>query len=1244
MERGTHFTGLEEKMKSTVQIRIDGKTVEAPAGSTILDVAKQEGVHIPVLCYSPLLRPLENCRLCVVAVAGEQQYKAACSTPVAEGMDITTNNEELAQTRKLMLELLLDSHYGDCVAPCTVTCPANVDIQGYLAYIRKGEYRAAVELIKQKIPMPLSIGRVCPHPCESACRRHLVEDAINVNHCKRFVADYEMGLGNKVLPEVGPPSGKKVAIIGGGPAGLSLAYYLRTMGHGCTIFDAKDKLGGMLRYGIPEYRLPKATLDWEIDGIISLGVEVKLSTRWGKDFTLEDLKKQGFDAIFLGIGAWSSNKLGLEGEDLQGVLSGIEFLDEVASGNPPKLGKHVVVIGGGNTAIDAARTSLRLGVPKVTILYRRSRKEMPANPEEITAAEHEKVDIQLLAAPTKLMGDNGVLKQMEYLRMELGEPDASGRRRPVPVPGSETIIDVDQVVNAIGQFPTLLTAEQDSAMSTLKTTRWNTFAGDDRSQYTGEPMIFTGGDVFRGPMTVVAALADGRKAAYAMDAYFRTGEVKPEPMQFNISKGTLKTVDKEPFGVFKSAPRARMPELEVAKAVSSFDHVELGLSEEEARKEAERCLVCGCSAGFDCRLRDMMTAFDVKWRDQTEKKIHYQTMAAVDTNAEIVLDPNKCIRCQRCHVACATYQCSDAIDLKDYPTFITERCVECGLCVDLCPTGALLVKRDGRAVDRLDWDSVMTHCVNCGFGCELDLKVRGNRLIWIADGRQAAPSWASTCRRGRFRVYDDLWYGDRVSKPMVRQNGTLTEVSWEQAIEAVTNGFRGVFERSGAAALAAIGSPQASNESLYLLQKWMRTAYLTHGLDFPGRDAHERLVEKMEETIGFAGMTQELSGLDRVEAVFLCGDDLEDVSPVVATFIRRAVRQRQIPVFQIASKTDTLTAFATSAVQLSADQWTKAVQGILAAAVSAGSVVEGMLGKAGLKPAQLKDKLAATDIKAIASRCGIAAETLEKMAAALAKAGSVALVFPESLMESDATKECVTALLQLAALTGNLGSANAGGLYPLARDINTYGAALMGVSPNTLPGLIKITSSTARKNLAKVWHATKMPATVGTSPMAALDAQQIKGLFVQQSARFWETQPDLWRKRLSQVEFLVLQENVPSPAMEMAQVVLPMAAFGEQAGSVVNQERRLLGLQQGFAPCGEARADWEAVAQILAAHGLAAPKDLAELRQELSELVAGMTGFPWNEKLVSGEQLPWRKDSGTTCFDPATVKKMKLGL
>ena len=1232
---------------STVQIRIDGKTVEASAGSTILEVARREGVYIPVLCYSPMLRPLENCRLCVVAIAGEKQYKAACSTPVAEGMDITTDSDELRQTRKLLLELLLDTHYGDCVAPCTATCPANVDIQGYLACIRKGEYREAVKIIKQKIPMPLSIGRVCPHPCESACRRHLVEEPIGINMCKRFVSDYQMASGDPVLPEVPPSSGRRVAIIGGGPAGLSVAYYLRGMGHGATIYDAKDKLGGMLRYGIPEYRLPKEVLDYEINGILSLGVEVKKEMRWGRDFTIEDLKKEGYDAIFLGIGAWSSNKLGLPGEELEGVLSGIEFLDHVAGGNPPKLGKHVVVVGGGNTAIDAARTSVRLGVEKVTILYRRSRKEMPANPEEIHAAEHEKVDIQLLAAPTRLMGDNGILRQLEFIRMELGEPDASGRRRPVPVAGSETIMEVDQVINAIGQFPTLLTAEQDAAMSKLPITRWNTFKGDEQSLHTGEEMVFTGGDVFRGPMTVVAALADGRKAAYAMDQYFRTGEIKAEPVLFNISKGDLKTIDPAPFSVMKTARREKMPELAVEAAVSSFDHVELGLSEDQAKWEADRCLICGCAAGFDCRLRDLMTEFQVPWRTQTKQTVPYQTVAAGDIHPGIAADPNKCIRCQRCDVACATVQCSDAIDFKDYPSY-NDRCVHCGLCMDLCPVGALMDKADGRVIDRFDWETVKTHCIHCACGCGLDLKVKGERLVWIADGKQAPPSWGSVCQRGRFDTYDPIWYGSRVTRPMVRENGSLQEVSWDQAIDAVIKGFRGVLDAHGPAALAAVGSPQASNESLYLLQKWMRVGWQSRGLDFPGRDAHERLIEKMQESIGFRGMTQELAGLNRVGAVLLCGDGIEELAPVVATFIRRAVRQRQIPVCRIASREDGLTAFSAVSLQAKPEQWNQLLQGILAALVKSGQLPTDMLTKAGLDLNKLQEKFAGTSLEKTASATGVPAGNLQALVSGLLQAGSVAFVFPEALMESDSTSEVVTTLIQLATLTGQLGGAQGAGLYPLAQDINTYGASLMGVSPNYLPGFMKITNNVARKSFVKAWGLSKMPSAAWTAPIAALDAQQIKGVFVQQAALLWERESSLWQKRLSQAEFVVLQEIVPSSAMDLAHVVLPAAAFGEQQGTLINHERRLLSLAKPFPPCGEARSDWEILAQIMAAQSLPSTLDLSALHQEMSELVAGLSGLPWEQMNGGGIQVPWNaeKGEGTPFLDLTGVGRgrLKLGL
>jgi formate dehydrogenase major subunit len=1165
-------------MNEVVAVRIDGKTVDAPAGSTILQAAKLGGIHIPTLCYSPVLLPLENCRLCIVSVAGEKQYKAACSTAVVDKMDISTQSEDLQQARKLLLELLLDTHYGDCVAPCTMNCPANVDIQGYLALIRKGEYRAAVALIKEKIPMPLTIGRVCPHFCESVCRRHLVEEPININHCKRFVADVEMESGIRILPEVPPSTGKRVAIIGGGPAGLSCAYYLRTKGHEATIFEAKDKLGGMTRYGIPEYRLPKAILDWEIDGILSLGVEVRKKVRWGKDFTIEDLKKEGFDAIFVGIGAWSGNKLSLEGEDMPGVLSGIGFLDDVASGKAPKLGKHVMVIGGGNTAIDAARTSIRLGVEKVTVLYRRSRKEMPANPEEIIAAEHEKVDIQLLAAPTRLIGENGVLKQIEYLRMELGEPDASGRRRPVPVKGSETVVDVDQVINAIGQFPTMLKPEQDGIISKLSITRWSTIDGDAMSQFTGHEAIFTGGDSFRGPQTVVAALADGRKAAYAIDQYFTLGAVKGEPVSFNISRGDLKTMDAEPLRVMMNAPRQRMPELPVEKAIKGFDQMELGLSEKQAKDEAERCLICGCAAAFDCRLRDAMDDFSIPSRSQPDKKIHYTQVQKVDVHPLISFDPNKCIRCERCHVGCAKFQCSDAIDLHAYPSF-NEKCVQCGLCMDLCPTGALMMKDAGRPLDRLDWRSENTRCIHCGVGCELDLKFKGERLVWISDLNYSNSKRGSTCKQGRFKIYDPIWYGTRVLNPATGPKKLAKNVSMPRAIEALLKGFKSVTEKYGPKALAALGSPRFSNEALYLLQRWMRTGYKTNGIDFPGRAARESLLTMIQSNAGLKSVNQALPGLERAEAIFICGNNIEEAAPVVATMIRRGARVRKIPLWQLSSQADGLTSFASVAIHGGPAHWKGMLEGLAGAEFTP-------------------------------SDDGISVEKWQALKREFDAASGVAFVFPEAMLVSADTSDVAKAFMKLAGKSGSAVQEN-GGLFAVTPDINNSGALLMGVSPNMLPGFVSVTDYKAARRIEGAWDASELPMEPFAAVEKALHAQHIKGLFVQDAAYLFEKDAEKWQRLLSQVEFLVVQEIVPSPALDLAQVVLPSAGFGEQVGTVLNMEGRLLGLRRVFAPQGLACEDWKVIAQIMAAQGLTFPKDLDAIRQEISALVPELADVKW---------------------------------
>jgi len=475
----------------------------------------------------------------------------------------------------------------ECTSPCQRTCPAGIDIPEYISQIRAGNYAQAIMVIKEKNPFPLTCGRVCPHPCEDMCRLGKICDSVNINHLKRFVADIEMHTNERITPFKAPATGKRVAIIGGGPGGLTCAYYLARLGHSPTIFEAMPKLGGMLRYGIPEYRLPKAILDWEIAGILEMGVEVKTGLTMGVDFTIKSLTDDGFDAFFLGTGAWDTRSLGVEGEDLDGVLPGTHFLIDRGLEKETPIGDKVAIIGGGNTALDAARTSWRLGAKEVTIIYRRSRKEMPANDIEIEEAGKEGVVFHYLAAPTKLMGKEGKLTHLEYLEMELGEPDESGRRRPVPKKGTETVIEVDNVINAIGQFPVTDFVTKDE----VGLSKWNTIeVTNPLTAETTKEGVFAGGDAVTGASIAVEAIGAGRRAARSIHLYL-SGETVSVPETVITQKSQLPDV--EELKSVKESDRVHMPELSVDDRSLSFKEVELGLEEQMAKDESERCLRCG---------------------------------------------------------------------------------------------------------------------------------------------------------------------------------------------------------------------------------------------------------------------------------------------------------------------------------------------------------------------------------------------------------------------------------------------------------------------------------------------------------------------------------------------------------------------------------------------------------------------------------------------------------------------------
>jgi NADPH-dependent glutamate synthase beta subunit-like oxidoreductase len=472
---------------------------------------------------------------------------------------------------KTMSERLMHFNCSDDrLAPCRQTCPAEIDIPQYIAQIREGDYEGAVSTIRERNPFLLSCGRVCPHPCETNCRRGIEDEPVSINQLKRFVADYEMNSGERLPIRMAPETRKRIAVIGGGPAGLTCAFFLRRLGHQVNIFEAMPKLGGMLRYGIPEYRLPKEVLDWEIQSILDLGVDYHTNVKFGHDFDLSSLVASGFDAIFLGIGAWKDASLRVEGENLKGCYTGIDFLSRLAAGESIPIGHTAAIIGGGNTAIDCTRNLIRLGAKKVHIVYRRTRGEMPANEVEIDAAEHEGVEFLFLAAPVQVKGDeDGNATHLEYLKMELGEPDASGRRRPVPIEGSEALLETDMVITAIGQSPDVSFTERSrKRLAELNTTRWNTIDVDPATLQANIPYLFAAGDAATGPSLVVAAIGGGRRAARSIHQYVMGQKVTAQTKE--LGKDLIAgTVFDSVAGVIKN-PRAPMPELSVEERICSF--------------------------------------------------------------------------------------------------------------------------------------------------------------------------------------------------------------------------------------------------------------------------------------------------------------------------------------------------------------------------------------------------------------------------------------------------------------------------------------------------------------------------------------------------------------------------------------------------------------------------------------------------------------------------------------------------
>ena len=477
-------------------------------------------------------------------------------------------------------------------APCRKACPAKLNVQGYVQMVKQGKYRQALEIIMEDLPLPGVLGRICPHGCEDACRRKEIDAPVSIRNLKRLASDQFDP--RQIQVECLPERPEKVAIIGSGPAGLSAAYHLARKGVKSTIYEALPEAGGMLRVGIPAHRLPRKVLDEEIEIITQLGVTIQTNTPMGPDMTVEDLRNRGFSAVYLALGAHKGIEIGIPGEHSDGVRQGVDFLREVNLTGKAPLGKNVAIIGGGNVAIDVARCALRMGADTVNIIYRRTRNEMPAWEEEIAAAEAEGAVITYLSAPQEVLMTDGKVIGLRCIRMELTEPDSSGRRRPVPVAGSEYDIEIDQLLPAIGQRPDLSAVEN---INDIDFTRWGTIRTDPITYATGVDGIFAGGDFQTGPSVAIAAIAAGKEAAESILRYLDGADMtagrepldEPDPVYRPIPKN-------EPI-----SHRLEMPELDIAERKCNFSEVELGFSEADGRAEAARCLNCGyCCECYQC--------------------------------------------------------------------------------------------------------------------------------------------------------------------------------------------------------------------------------------------------------------------------------------------------------------------------------------------------------------------------------------------------------------------------------------------------------------------------------------------------------------------------------------------------------------------------------------------------------------------------------------------------------------------
>ena len=1134
-----------------IKISINGKEVLTDPDKTILEAVHENKLDtIPTLCHDKRTEHFTSCFLCVVEVNGSNKLIPSCSTLVRDGMKVCTNNEKVRNSRKTALELLFSNHYADCIGPCKDNCPAGVDAQAYIALTSMGKYKEAIKLVKENNPLPLSIGRVCVRDCENACRRNLVDEPVACNYLKRYIADVDKT--EMWIPEVKKRNNKKVAIIGGGPAGLTCAYYLTLEGYSPTIFEKLPELGGMLRYGIPEYRLPKKILDEEINWILNLGVAKKNGLELGKDFSVNSLFDDRYDSIFIGVGAHKAATMGLKDEDVtEGIFKGIDFLREVEMGEKPKLHGTVIIVGGGNTAIDAARTALRCGADKVKIVYRRSIKEMPANQEEIEAAQHEGIEILFLTNPKSIVSDNNKLIAIECLKQKLEAKKPGERPQPVPIEGSEYLIDCDFIIGAIGQKVDTSFIDKDKNVAMEK---WGTVTIDQTTFETSIPGVFAGGDVVTGPLTAISSIAQGKKAAQSIMSYLETGKAQLAKGKFLSFKHRFGSLSEREFSHIKKLARERLAELSVTDRIHNFEEVEKGITEEQMLNECGRCLECGCSEYSDCSLRKYGEEYDLDISaliGETKKYL-------VDNRHPFIsLDPNKCINCGKCVRTCAEVLKVSALGFV-YRGFksvvkpsmekplIETNCISCGNCIDACPTGAISEKFSFKVLGTLPKENLETVCNFCSVGCKVNYKKINDEIFYISNSTeqiQDTHNRGYLCIKGRF-AHRYLMDRNRVKTPIIRRDGLVHDVNIDEAIIYTEKRIREIIAKYGQDSVAVFASPNLSNEELYLLQKFTRVGLKNNNIGSFSNLFQDKNLDALDDSLGLTVSTAKMDDLNNSDVIVVINSNLSEENLVMELKIKEA-QKNGAKLIVINSSEIKLPRHADLWVDSTKGSNTHLLNSLMKVCIENNTVDEAFIKSSTNQFAEFKEKVAGLNLEDMIHTINIDNDKFSRLVEMVhsPKSNIVFIYNIDSVREK--SNNDLKAIANFLLLTGRVHKAG-NGLILLRDYCNSTGLMDMGVTPNYLPGYVKYPEAEQIEKIRNKWGRNLTPIFKASDLEQKMKHGEIKAVLLFGEDPLAEENN---RKYFSDVEFLLVSDSFYTDSVLEANVVLPALTYIEQDGT-----------------------------------------------------------------------------------------------